>query len=122
MDRLHDVLREGAADADQLTNPRWKAGFDLAFGRVCAAKARIDGYNSMLAALKRGKAFEKPDSTTWVLQRTDTTASSSSLDNLVQRAKTFLQRVVDEHPGTPWAQLARYELETPLGWVWTEQP
>jgi hypothetical protein len=122
VDQLYDLLGKGAAEADKLTSPRWKAGFELAFGRVCAAKARIDGYNSMLAALKRGKAFEKPDSTTWVLQRSDTTASSSSLQSLAQRAKTLLQRVVDEHSGTPWAQLAAYELETPLGWEWTEQP
>ena len=43
------------------------------------------------------------------------------LQNLIERATTHLQRVVDEHAGTPWAKLAAYDLETPMGWQWTEQ-
>jgi hypothetical protein len=33
----------------------------------------------------------------------------------------YLQRVLREHPGTPWALLARTELATPLHWKWDEQ-
>ncbi len=105
IDRLYDLLRDGAADAERLTSPRWRAGFDLAFGRVCAAKARNDGYNSMLAALKRGRAFQRSDSTTWVLQRAKKSSSSSTLETLAERAQKHLQRVLDEHAGTPWAEL-----------------
>ena len=75
---LYEALRKGAADADKLTSPRWKAGYDLAMGRAAAAKARIDGYNSMLAALKRGRNFTKPDSRSWVLVRAATTDESSA--------------------------------------------
>ncbi len=121
VDRLYELLREGAVDADQLTSPRWKAGFELAFGRVCAAKARIDGYNSMLAALKRGKSFENEESTTWVLQSTDSNDASSSLRKLIERAQMLLQGVVDQHPETPWATVAQQELANPMGWKWTEQ-
>ena len=32
----------------------------------------------------------------------------------------LLQRVVDEHPATPWALLAQRELENPLGFKWVE--
>lgn len=32
----------------------------------------------------------------------------------------YLQRVVDDHPGTPWAMLAERELAVPLGWKWRE--
>jgi hypothetical protein len=122
VNELYDTLRPGAGDAEKLTRPRWKAGFDLAMGRATAAKARIDGYNSMLAALKRGRPFARPDSRFWVLQRATTTDESSALQNLVSRARSHLQRVVDEHPQTPWAKIAQYELETPMGWQWTEEP
>jgi hypothetical protein len=120
VDRIYELLREGARARSELTGPRWQAGFDLAFGRVCAAKARIDGYNAMLAGLKRGKKFENPDSTTWILEAADTSEASSSLRNLAERATVHLQRVVEEHPGTPWAAVAEYELKTPFGWKWTE--
>ncbi len=122
VDQLYELLQEGAVDAPRLTAPRARAGFDLALGRVCAAKARIDGYNAMLAALKRGRSFENEDSTTWVLQRASSTDLSSSLQKLIERATTLLQGVVDQHPGTPWAELARHELQEPLGWEWKEQP
>lgn len=121
VDRLYEMLREGAADAEQLTRPRWRAGFALALGRACAAKARIDGYNSMLAALKRGKNFEDEASTSWVLQRTATIEGSSSLRKLAERAVALLQGVVDDHPNTPWAKVAAQELSDPMGWTWTEQ-
>jgi hypothetical protein len=120
VDKLYELLREGTRARAELTGPRWQAGFDLAFGRVCAAKARIDGYNAMLAALKRGKSFENPDSTTWILEASDMSEASSSLRNLAKRADEHLQRVIDEHPGTPWAAIAEYELKTASGWKWTE--
>jgi hypothetical protein len=119
---LYEMLRKGAGDAEKLKSPRWRAGYDLAMGRASAAKARIDGYNAMLAALKRGRSFTKPDSRYWVLVRASTTDESSALRNLVDRARTHLQRVVDEHPGTPWARQAQHELEIPLGWQWNEEP
>jgi hypothetical protein len=55
-----------------LTGKRWQAGYDLAFGRATAMKARVDGNNAMLAALKRGKNFELDTSTFWVLRPADT--------------------------------------------------
>jgi hypothetical protein len=36
-------------------------------------------------------------------------------------AREYLQRVIQEHPDTPWALLARRELDTPFGWDWVEQ-
>ena len=32
----------------------------------------------------------------------------------------YLKRVIDEHPHTPWALLAEYELSTEMGWEWKE--
>jgi hypothetical protein len=114
------VLEQGEAARDELTRPRWQAAYDLALGRATAAKARIDGYNVMLAALKRGKNFEAPGSTTWVLQHAETIQASSTLRRLVEESARILHRVVKDHPGTPWAALAQHELRTPAGWKWTE--
>jgi len=122
VNRLFEILKQGAGDREQLTRPRWMAAFDLAFGRTCAAKARIDGYNAMLAALKRGRNFERADSTRWVLEPAATIDAGSSLRNLVKRAEVLLRQVVQQHPGTPWAAIAERELEIPMGWKWTEQP
>ena len=35
-------------------------------------------------------------------------------------AKSLLKRVIEEHPGTPWALLAKRELKDPFGFKWVE--
>lgn len=120
IEHLYTTLERGEAGRAKLS-PRWKATYDLAFGRAAAAHARIEGYNEMLAALKRGKSFEDESHNTWELQTAETTEVNSKLRKLCARAREYLESVVKEHPGTPWAKLAARELETPLGWKWAER-
>lgn len=120
--RLAELLLSGESDRDKLPSVRWKAGYDLALGRALAAKARVDGYNSMLAVLKRGKNFQNPASKAWRLDGADdATEAGSSIQSMVKKANTLLSRVIAEHPDTPWAELAKRELENPLGWKWAEE-
>lgn len=121
VNRMYDALKEGQRARLDISSPRWQAAYDLAFGRAAAAKVRVDGYNSMLAALKRGKTFENPSSTMWVLESDDTISIATSLQNISDRAREHLQRVIDDHPNTPWAMMAERELQTPIGWKWTEK-
>jgi hypothetical protein len=107
-------------DRPKLTQPRWQAGYDLALGRALAAMVRTEGYNAMLARAKQGMEFTKK-SDVWKLVPSDNILSGSVLIKEAERAREYLDRVVNEHPGTPWALLASRELETPLGWVWEEE-
>jgi hypothetical protein len=75
----------------------------------------------MLAALKRGKNFENAASNTWVLEPADTIETGSSMQKLADKARSNLERVKKDYPGTPWARVAEEELRTPLGWKWREQ-
>ncbi len=120
VDKLYDTLAAGEGDRIKLASPRLQAQFDLAMGRACAVKARIDGYNSMIAALKRGKTFANESSSAWMIEPADAYETESTIKKLAERAKTYLQRVIDEHPGTPWARIAEAELASPMGWTWKE--
>jgi len=113
---MYDALKIGESDRAKVTQPRWQAGYDLAIGRSLAAKVRTDGYNAMLAELKRGVKFENEKNDTWELVHSDKITTGSILAKQAEQAKTYLERVVKEHAGTPWAYLAARELETPLGW------
>ena len=121
MNALYDLLKPGEKDRSKLSEPRWQAGFDLAMGRVLAGKSRMEGYNSMLAALKQGRKFKNPGSTTWVLKPSDMIAAGSKYERTLREAQTYLERIVKEHPGTPWAFLAERELAAKLGWEWSER-
>ncbi len=115
------TLQLGEADRDKETVLRWQAGYDLAIGRILAAKVRTETYNAMLAAAKRGLKFEDPMNNTWVLKPSDEVTTGSQYANLAKKAKMYLERVVSDHPGTPWAYLAERELKDPLSWAWAEE-
>jgi hypothetical protein len=121
IDALAAILRDGEQGRDQLTIPRWQAGFDLAIGRALAVKVRTEGYNAILAEAKQGLKFQNPRSDTWMLRQTDSVTISSALAKDAADARKYLQRVVAEHQGTPWALLAERELREPLGWLWHEE-
>jgi hypothetical protein len=119
IDAVCQVLLAGEEDRPELKEPRWRAGYDLAVGRALAVKVRTDGYNVMLAAAKQGMPFKNPKNNTWVL-RADENFAASALEKMADKARRYLDGVVADHPGTPWALLAQRELETPLGWRWDE--
>ena len=120
VDQLYEMLSSGETDRDKETSPRIQAEYDLAMGRTMAAKVRLDGYNSMLAALKRGKNFENANSREWLLEQSSKIETGSTIQKMAEKATMYLQRVVSDHPGTPWAKLAEQELKNPLGWEWKE--
>ncbi|MCA9259359.1 MAG: VWA domain-containing protein, partial [Planctomycetales bacterium] len=119
IDRLCHVLLAGEDDRPALKGLRWQAGFDLAVGRALAVQVRTEGYNAMLAQAKQGLAFQKNGSNTWIL-RPAAEYASSSLERAAAKSLEYLERVADEHDGTPWGMLAQRELKSPLGWRWDE--
>lgn len=120
LQQLYDTLAAGETDRPNLTGARWQAEYDLAMGQMLAAKARLDGYNTMLAALKQGKSFINTTSKRWVLEPADEIAAASALDKMVKNSRAYLERVVAEHKGTPWAAIAQGELRHPAGWKLVE--
>ncbi|MEM7455493.1 MAG: vWA domain-containing protein [Planctomycetota bacterium] len=126
LEQLYNILKQGEADRPVEMEPRWQAGYDLAMGRTLAARVRATSYNAMLAMAKTSLEFEDPpnDETpknnVWVLVPADTIETGSREEKLAERAREYLQQVVENHPETPWALLAARELETPIGWRWVE--
>lgn len=117
---LYQILQQGEGDRDKETVQRWQAGYDLAIGRVLAVKVRTEAYNAMLAAAKRGLKLSDPKNNTFDLKPTEEISVGSTYAKLAERAKMYLNRVVKDHPGTPWAMLAERELKEPIGWTWKD--
>jgi len=118
---LYAALSPGIPDRNKLTEPRLQAGFDLAMGRVLAARARVEGYNAMLALLKGGRRFKNAGSSVWMLQASDKTDAGSKYEKDIRDAHVYLERVIKDHPGTPWAHYAQRELQAKMGWEWGER-
>ncbi|QDT17104.1 vWA domain-containing protein [Alienimonas californiensis] len=119
---LQAKLEAGLPDRPKVEEPRWRAGFDLALGRVYAQQARALGYNTVLAQMKSDPLpFERENSNEWILRGAPESDAGSEVKKLIRQSSELLSRVIDEHPGTPWARLAEKELATPLGWEWRER-
>lgn len=120
VNRLVEILQQGEPDRENVNRPRWQAGYDLAIGRALAVKVRAEGYNAMLAEAKQGMKFKDERSDTWELESSDSITSSSALAKDATDARKYLQRVIEEHEGTPWSIEAKRELREPMGWKWRE--
>ncbi|MDZ4683908.1 MAG: vWA domain-containing protein [Planctomycetaceae bacterium] len=121
LDGLLQKLQAGEKDRAKISEPRWRAVYDLALGRVLAMRVRSYGYNMMLAEMKSSpKKFEKQGSNQWRLVPSKDITSGAATKKLANQAADYLKRVIDEHAGTPWAVLAEREYSTPLGWEWKE--
>jgi hypothetical protein len=117
---LEPVMRV-SKQRDHETSRRWQAHFDLILGRLLAMKIRCYEYNWACAKMKKDTPkFQKPESNAWRLIPDDEIHYSDKAAAAAKEARTLLKRVVDEHPGTPWALLAQRELKDPFGFKWVE--
>jgi hypothetical protein len=121
IDQLVAILRKGEPDRSKVMKPRWQAGFDLAIGRALAVEVRTEGYNAILAEAKQGMKFKDDKSDTWVLRPAKEVTINSALTKDAVDARRYLDRVVADHAGTPWALEAAQELKEPMGWEWRER-
>ncbi|VAX36139.1 hypothetical protein MNBD_PLANCTO02-2934, partial [hydrothermal vent metagenome] len=121
MEEIIQILVMGEKGRKKLDTPRWKASFDLAIGRTLAMYVRAYGYNETLSQMKSSpQAFKNKASNQWKLVSSEEIKSGPKMKKQAKKATEYLEKVMKEHPGTPWALLAKRELSQPLGWKWKE--
>jgi hypothetical protein len=75
----------------------------------------------MLAQMKSTpRTFSKKGGNEWKLVPSREIDTGPALRKAADQARTYLKRVIDEHPGTPWEKLAIKELSQDMGWSWQE--
>lgn len=98
-------------------SPRWRVAFALAYGRLLAQKVRCMEYNYACAQLKNDLTPQDVGSTSnhWIFRPDDKLNYAAPLKKTAQQATEWLEKVVHEAPGTPFAVMAARELKDPLG-------
>jgi hypothetical protein len=121
VDEALSVVAPAAKARDQEPSRRWQAHYDLIRGRLMAMKVRCYEYNWACATMKKDPPkFQKADSNAWKLVPDAEIHYSDKAAEAAKAARDLLEKVVDEHPGTPWALLAKRELKDPFGFKWVE--
>jgi hypothetical protein len=126
---LDDVRPSRAQEASQ----RWRANYDLLCAQCLAYRVRL--FQFLLALDQHAKVAPfptKPTNNCWnVVRRSQmlppddeqvlqTNVDLKELNGQEKRARELFQLVLTEHPGTPWARRAEYELSIGFGMIFAE--
>lgn len=104
---------------EEVVSPRTQASYDLSIGRALAIQIRALQFNHLLAERKGDALLPKPPDNTWQLVAAKTVDDNPAIEKQIAKAEQHLQKVVREHEGTPFAYVAKKELERGFGWSWT---
>ncbi|HEX7376617.1 MAG TPA: vWA domain-containing protein [Pirellulales bacterium] len=97
-------------------SPRWRAWYDLSYGRLLAMMVRCNEYNWACATMKgKGADFVDKKSNRWQFKPDKALHYGSQSERMAKEATRLLTRCVEQNVGTPWAVLAQRELKDPLG-------
>lgn len=102
-------------------SPRWQANFDLLFGQILAYKVRIYEYGAYLEQFMREPKvvpLTKPPNLTmvhWDITTRKETLTGEQTSSYIDRANVRFEKVIADHPGTPWAARARQEMRRGYG-------
>ncbi len=125
VDPIVSLLASVESERAKETSLRWRAHYDLLFGRALATKVRAYTYNALLAQMRvKPRKFANPQNNTWRLVPDESipedTPAGYALVEAAKKAREYLERCVEQYRGTPWAVLAERELQQPLGFRWEE--
>ena len=99
-------------------SPRWRAWYDLTYGRLLAMRVRCNEYNWACAEMKGlGADFVDKQSNRWQFRPAEKLNFGSGAERQGAEATRLLTRCVAENAGTPWALLAQRELADALGFT-----
>jgi hypothetical protein len=106
---------------DQEVSPRWQANYDLIYAQVIAYIARTYEYGAYLEAFiadPKVVPFEKPNFhrlSSWHINHSKQTVGGTLTGSYIERASAMFDQVIYEHPSTPWAARAEWELSRGFG-------
>jgi hypothetical protein len=97
-------------------SPRWRAWYDLTRGRMLALSVRHFEYLLTCQFVFERTAFLNPETNRIVFHPSSQLKSDrTDVRERALEAERLLKRCVAQNPGTPWAYLAQWELDRPLG-------
>jgi hypothetical protein len=99
----------------QEPSKRWRAWYDLNRGRLLAMSVRTREYVQLCRLILRYPEKVLGPETNYLAFRFRPTLRVSGCEADAAEAKRLLQRCIDNHPKTPWADFALWELEVPMG-------
>ena len=105
----------------QETSRRWQANYDLLYAQILAYKVRNFEYAAYLDwFLKNPQVVpltKEPDKRLvyWDITTRKETLTGELTESMIAQSRELFTKVIDDHPGTPWAARAQWELRRGFG-------
>lgn len=119
--RIEERLRQLQKLRDREPEKRWQAAYDLMLAEIVTYQIKAYEYIACLKEMvaKPPVPSKLPSAeriVEWVLDHSkDRKAPKNETEKKYAEAERLLKQVMERHPKTPWADLARIELERGLG-------
>lgn len=99
---------------------RWQANYDYVLARLKCRLAYITEYNLMLGKIRKDELppLDPALHRGWRLASAAKMQSAGEAKELVEEARELFDRLIMNHPGTPWEVLARRDRLSALGLTW----
>lgn len=109
-------LAEFARYRREEPSPRWQANFDLLMAQVVAYQVRVYEYAAyMEQVIQQPKLINDPKTNRWRVQMTSRSVTGEATAEYRQRATEMFKKIIADHPGTPYAARAQWEINRGFG-------
>jgi hypothetical protein len=121
LDEREKEMEKLARMRDAEPNPRWRANYDLIIAQIIAYKVRMYEYGAYLQDfIKNPKPIKNPlgpsrKTTHWDLTTRAKVLTLDKTGPYIEKSKELFAKVIQEHPGTPYAARAQWELKRGFG-------
>jgi hypothetical protein len=118
--RVQAALEGALQHRQQEADARWQANFDLIYAQLIAYQARIWEYGAACEEFIRNPQTVPPTKSPnlvlqdWRISTREKTLTEESKP-YIDRATELFDVVIENHPGTPWAQRAQWERNRGFG-------
>ncbi len=118
---MEKIVGKMEAERKQEASPRWQANYDLLYAQLVAYQARMYEYGACLEDfIKNPKTVprtRKPNLThvDWNIRTMQSLRVPEKTEPYVERATEMFKTVIANHPSTPWAARAEFELRRGFG-------
>lgn len=106
---------------DASPSVRQQANFDLLYAQLLAYRVRAYEYGAYLTEFVKNPPpvpnppTPKHEFRGWALDTVNKLSAESITQGDIEHSRELLKEIIEEHPGTPWASRAKWELERGFG-------
>lgn len=121
LEELRESLAQAGEERKEEKSKFWQATFDYVMAQVNARYVYVHEYTSVIGQVRRDQLPELNKAkghVGWRLASSERLVSGNEVRDMAKDARKIYRKLAKDHPGTPWAVLAKRDETMALGLRW----